>query len=350
MRRLLLATALAAVPAAPALAAFQDDAGVNGAQFLKIGAGARSLGMGEAMVCSASGPEAMYWNPAGLAGARSFEAGYSRTELPDSVHHDYAALALPAPWSGGVFGFAFTRLSQGSIERVNRVGVSDGSFSPQSSAVSFGWAKAFTEEDEMTKDRGYFRDAWNIAGANRRNEDDDREPWTGAFRAGGAVKVVTESVGSRRAATVAVDGGVVYRPSVRPALAMGWALRNAGGRLRYIRDSEPLPLEASLGVAHDWEPDQGHVVTAAEAVAPVHARPYAKIGVEWERTVAKGTYAIMRAGFQGRTAPDLGAISGLTFGAGARVNRFSFDFAFQPLGALGRSFRLGLGWKFGRRY
>ncbi|UPT72447.1 MAG: hypothetical protein M0D55_10665 [Elusimicrobiota bacterium] len=128
MRALLLAALLLSPVGAGA--AFQDDAGVNGAQFLKIGAGARSLGMGEAMVCSAEGPEAMYWNPAGLAGARGLELGYSRSELPDSVHHDYAALALPAGWSGGVFGFAFTRLSQGAIERVDNVGIKNGSFSP----------------------------------------------------------------------------------------------------------------------------------------------------------------------------------------------------------------------------
>ncbi|UPT72446.1 MAG: hypothetical protein M0D55_10660 [Elusimicrobiota bacterium] len=201
----------------------------------------------------------------------------------------------------------------------------------------------------MTRDRGYFRDAWNIGGAGRRNEDDEREPWTGAFRAGGAVKIVSESIGNRSAATASADGGVVYRPSTRPALAMAWAFRNAGGRLKYIRDSEPLPLELSLGLAHDWEPEDGHVVTAAEAVVPLHARPYAKLGVEYERTVAKGTYAIARVGFHGRSVPDLGILSGLTFGAGARVNRFSFDVGFQPLGALGQAFRLSLGWKFGRR-
>lgn len=348
MRRLLLAAALALAPAAPALAAFQDDAGVNGAQFLKIGAGARALGMGEAMVSSAEGPEAMYWNPAGLAAAKSFEVAYSRSELPDSVHHDYAALALPALWTGGVFGFAFTRLSQGAIERVDRVGVQTGSFAPQSSAISFGWGRSFVEDDALTKDRGYFRDSWNIAAANRRFEDDDREPWTGAFRAGGAVKIVSETLGDRTATTAAADGGVVYRPSVRPALAMAWALRNAGGRLKYIRDSEPLPLEVAFGLAHDWEPEAGHVLTAAEAVLPLHARPYAKAGVEFEKTVAKGTYAIFRAGFHGRSVPDLGILSGLTFGAGARINRFSFDLGFQPLGALGQAFRLGLGWKFGR--
>lgn len=347
MRRWLLAAALLRICASPAFAAFQSDAGVNGAQFLKIGAGARALGMGEAMTASAEGPEAMYWNPGGLAAARGFEASYARAELPDSVHHDFAALALPMSWSGGVFGFAFTRLSQGEIEQVDNVGVKRGSFAPHSEAISFGYARSFTEEDALTKDRGYFRDSWNLPGAARRFEDDDREPWTGSFRAGAAIKIVSETLGTRSATTASADGGVIYRPSTRPAMALAWAFRNAGGRLRYIRSSEPLPFEVSLAAAHDWEPERGSVVTALEAVVPLHARPYAKLGAEWARAVSKGASAVGRVGFQGRSAPDLGVLSGFTVGAGCRIGGFSFDLGFQPLGSLGEAFRLGLGWKFG---
>jgi len=292
----------------------------------------------------------MYWNPAGVAAARGLELSYSRAELPDAVHHDYAALAFPVSWSGGAFGFAFTRLTQGAIEQIDNVGVTRGSFAPHSEAVSFGYARSFIEEDALTKDRGYFRDTWNLPGAARRFEDDEeREPWTGSFRAGAAINVVNENLGTRSATSGSVDGGVVYRPSARPALALAWAFRNAGGRLHYIRESEPLPLEISLAAAHDWEPERGHVVTAVEAVLPLHANPYAKLGAEWERAVSKGVFAAGRVGFQGRSAPDLGFISGLTVGAGFRVNTFTFDLAFQPLGDLGEAFRLSLGWKFGRK-
>ena len=348
MRKLVLAAALA-FAAAPAFALFQTDAGVNGAQFLKIGGGARALGMGEALTASAEGPEAMYWNPAGLAAARGIELSYTRAELPASVHHDYAALALPASWSGGVFGFAFTRLSQDSIDQIDNVGVSRGSFAPHSEAVSIGYARSFSEDDNIVKDRGYFRDSWNLPGAARRFDDsDEREPWTGSFRAGAAIKIVSESLGTHSAATATGDGGVVFRPAARPALALAWAFRNAGGRLHFIGQSEPLPFELSFAAAHDWEPERGHVVTTIEAVAPLHSRPYAKLGAEWERSVSKGVVAIGRVGFQGRTAPDLGILSGLTVGAGCRLGAFSFDLAFQPLGDLGEAFRLGLGWKFGK--
>lgn len=348
MKRLTLAAAVLCSCARPAFAGLQTESGVNGAQFLKIGAGARALGMGEAMTASAEGPEAVYWNPGGLAAARSVELSYSRAELPASVHHDYAAAALPLRWSGGVFGFAFTRLSQAQITQIDNAGVRRGSFSPHSDAVSFGYARSFSEEDALTRDRGYFRDSWNLPSAARRFEDDEREPWTGDFRAGAAIKLVNETLGTRSATTVTGDGGVIFRPSSRPALALAWAFRNAGGRLRYIRASDPLPFEVSLAAAHDWEPERGHVVTAAEAVVPLHGLPYGKLGAEWERAVSKGARAAGRIGFSGRTAPDLGVLSGFTVGAGFKLGGFSFDLGFQPLGALGEAFRLSLGWTFGR--
>ncbi len=50
----------AAVPAR----ALQTDV-ATAAEFSQIGAGARSLGMGEAYTAVADGPDAVYWNPGG---------------------------------------------------------------------------------------------------------------------------------------------------------------------------------------------------------------------------------------------------------------------------------------------
>jgi len=41
-------------------------AGTSAAQFLKIGVGARAIGMGESFIAVANDAEALYWNPAGL--------------------------------------------------------------------------------------------------------------------------------------------------------------------------------------------------------------------------------------------------------------------------------------------
>src|SRR4029077_8125627 len=44
----------------------KDQVGTSGAQFLKIGPGARPVGMGEAFTGVPDDIHAIYWNPAGL--------------------------------------------------------------------------------------------------------------------------------------------------------------------------------------------------------------------------------------------------------------------------------------------
>lgn len=344
MRRLLLAAALAAAP--EARAAFRADTAGAAAQFLRLGAGARSLGMGEAMTACAEGPEAVYWNPGALAAARHYEVGYARSELPGSVHHDYAGAVIPAAWTGGVFGVGFTRLSQSAITTVNNIGLETGSIAPHSEAVSLSYARSFVNHDDRTLARGYFRDAWNLPNAVRPFDEED-DPWTGEVAVGAAVKSVTESLGGRRSATATLDLGALFRPVHHPSWALAAAARNLGGSVRFIREKEPLPMEFSLGTAYEWRLEQDRVVAALDAAVPRLGSPYGKAGVEWDRRVSRGVRTQIRAGYQGRTAADLGPVTGLTVGVGARLGGFSADFGFQPLGELGQSFRMGVGWRFG---
>src|SRR6202041_1064947 len=92
--RITLLAALFAI-AAPARA-LQTDVGTAAAEFLQIGAGARSLGMGEAYTAVADGPDAVYWNPAGLSRMTRPEATYAITSLPAGIAHDYFAFGAPS--------------------------------------------------------------------------------------------------------------------------------------------------------------------------------------------------------------------------------------------------------------
>ena len=73
MKAPLLSAVLLAL-AAP-VAALQNRIGASAAEFLRLGAGGRSLGMGEAFTAVAEGPEAAYWNPAGVAHTHRLEMG-----------------------------------------------------------------------------------------------------------------------------------------------------------------------------------------------------------------------------------------------------------------------------------
>lgn len=344
MRRLLLAVLLAAAAAAPARA-WQTLAGTTGAEFLRLGVGARALGMGEAYTAVADGPDAVYWNPAGLALMRRPEALYSRGELPAGTHHDFLSVAVPARWLGGTAAFAVTRLSGDSLALVNASNQTVGSFSPHSEAYAFAYGHDFSDNSLTEQSRDYFRESWNLPRVER-PYDDQKEPWTGDICAGVSIKGISETLGTRSASSFAVDGGGLFRPTDLPALTVAGAIRNVGEKIRFISEPQALPVEGAVGAAYDARADDWRFLPSLEAVVPYAGNAYGKLGVEVSRRVAEGASAALRLGYNSRTAADAGPVSGLGAGVGLQVGGFRFDAAFQPMGVLGSALRVGVGWRF----
>ncbi len=338
-------TLVALLLSAGSARAVQTQVGTTSAEFLRLGAGARSLGMGEAYTAVADGPDAIYWNPAGLALMRSAELTYTRSELPAGEHHDFMAVGVPVSWLAGTVAVAVTRLSGDSQPLVTAANQTVGSFAPHSEAYSFGYGHDFTDNSLTTESRDYFRETWNLPRADR-PYDDEKEPWTGDIAAGIAIKGISETLGTRTASSFAVDAGGLYRPSDLHELILAGAVRNAGEKIRFITDSEPLPVEASLAAAWDQRYEDWRVLPSIEAAMPYAGNGYGKLGVELTHRVAEGSSASLRLGYNSRTAADVGPISGLGVGVGLQIGGFKFDAAFQPMAVLGQTFRIGVGWKF----
>ena len=70
-------------------------AGTSSATFLRIGVGARAVGMGETFVAVANDPSAIYWNPAGLASLQRREIAISHVQWPADVTYEHLTLILP---------------------------------------------------------------------------------------------------------------------------------------------------------------------------------------------------------------------------------------------------------------
>jgi hypothetical protein len=342
VRTALLAALLAA--AAPARA-IQTDVGASAAEFLQIGAGARSLGMGDAYTAVADGPDAVYWNPAGLSRMTHTEATYSRTELPAGLSHDFFAIGMPSEFLQGTVAFALTRLSQGSLALVNASNQSQGSFSPHSEVYALAYGRSFGANDIASTSRDYFRENWNIPRADRPYEN-ETEPWTGEIAAGASMKLISENLGTRSASAFAIDAGGLFRPTDLHELILGGAVRNLGTKLRFISESEPLPAELAGSVAYELRDEDWRVLPAFELDVPYAGNVYAKLGAEATKRISAGVSAAMRLGYTSVSVADLGFLSGLTAGVGLNVGKFSFDAAFQPMTVLGESFRIGVGWKF----
>jgi len=71
MKKIALAVIMVLLISSMSFAAF-SKLGTAGAQFLKIGIGARGAGMAGAFSAVADGASALYWNPAGIVQLNSF--------------------------------------------------------------------------------------------------------------------------------------------------------------------------------------------------------------------------------------------------------------------------------------
>ncbi|OGU13940.1 MAG: hypothetical protein A2X61_16480 [Ignavibacteria bacterium GWB2_35_12] len=69
--------------------------GAAGAQFLKIGIGARANAMGGAYTAVCNDLTSMYWNPAGLADIKTIAANFSYTQWFAGFGLNYGAISLP---------------------------------------------------------------------------------------------------------------------------------------------------------------------------------------------------------------------------------------------------------------
>lgn len=86
-------------------------------EFLNIGAGARGLGMGGAVISNQDDVYAPMWNPAGLLGVeRDWQGAAMHAEYFESIaKYDYIAYAKPLDNKGGVFAISVVRLGVDDI-------------------------------------------------------------------------------------------------------------------------------------------------------------------------------------------------------------------------------------------
>lgn len=341
-----LSLAVAAALAWPGGAwATQLNAGGGTAEFLKVGAGARALGMGEAFGPVAEGAEAIYWNPAGLAQARQSQVSYTRSEFQGFFHHDFLAFSRPIGILHGTLAGSYTRLSQETLPAVTNANIQVGEFNPHSDAFALAYAHAFEMEDQETDDRAIFRGTWSLLGNNRPFRRDN-EPWTGSVMAGLAVKVIRETYYNRSATALAFDGGAIFRPIDHQKVSLSFAFRNAGSKVKFVRESESLPAEIDFGVAYDQRWRESRLVPAFELALPYYGNPSAKFGLEYQKPIAEETRVALRAGYKTLTVGDLNPLSGITFGIGTEYRKLTLEFGFQPMAELGQVYRMtaGLRW------
>lgn len=128
-------------------------------EFLNIGAGARSLGMGNVQVATANDATAGYWNPAGLIHIKKnpslsvMHADY----FAGIGKYDFAAIALPSKSSNRTLAISFLRFAVDDIPNTLYLIEPDGSpnynnissFSSADYAVLLSYSQIAKEKDNL---------------------------------------------------------------------------------------------------------------------------------------------------------------------------------------------------------
>ncbi|MBI5239455.1 MAG: PorV/PorQ family protein [Elusimicrobia bacterium] len=285
------------------------------AAFLKIGLGARAIGMGGAYTAIADDVNALGWNPAGLSVLGKRELGAMHAELAQQTRYDFIGYAQPV--KHGTLAVGAVHLGHGGIEGRDANGARTGSYGASDQAVNLGFASRL--------------DAGLRLGAN--------------------VKYIRSSIANASAQSFALDLGGQYALSGvgGPGLPLvGLAIQNLGPGLKFQDQASQLPLTFAAGL--------GYRLPAGLTLAvDFKQRPHSRdsefsFGTEYAMLAnfaLRAGYATQKAANGTRAAGgSFSALSGFATGLGFKLRSYSLDYSFTPAGELGNVQRFSLGAKF----
>ncbi len=309
--RLILPTLVGiAVTRGPVRAAsFSSGAkGTTSAQFLKLAPGARAIAMGEAYTAVADDPLALYWNPAGLNVLKHSQSlSFMHAIYVESINYGSLAYAYKLPGDLGAIGASYSYLNIGSIDRTDDAGVAQGSYSPQDNAFSVGWGRKLF-----------------------------------SVPVGAAIKYISSKIVSS-ASTYALDlGARVPWKLLNNRLSLAVSARNIGPGLKFHSERDPLPFELRAGSALAYS---DNLLFSADLALPVDNSPYAAFGAEYQKALPSFLLHL-RGGVNSRTFGDIAGLSGISLGFGIDYQSLGIDYALAPLGKLGLTHRISLGYSF----
>ncbi len=264
----------------------QSQAGRTTADFLLIGVGAKSAGMGGAYTAISDGADAAYWNPAGLTAIESGEVllGHFNWYQDVSLEHGTFARKINDKTT---FATSITYLNYGTIKRYGLNGeplANDISVYDWAGAVSFGFEVA----DNLSL--------------------------------GFSAKYVNQKIDDLSGSAFAGDIGFKY---TAPKFVIAGFMGNFGTKMNFNSIEENLPATARLGIS--FYPFSERFVTAIEAEKKVDGNTVVRHGVEYNFN--KQYY--IRSGYNYLMDEiDRGFSSNLSFGAGVVFNSAALDYAF----------------------
>jgi hypothetical protein len=149
------------------------------------------------------------------------------------------------------------------------------------------------------------------------------------YRWGLGLKYVEERLGNVRDGSPAADLGVVKDGWTGLISTVALSVQNLGGDIELASSTARLPLRASLGATGLSRPVGPLDVSATLVVSALeNGFVGAALGTEWTYSPLEGYVFVARAGVR---RPELREQRPVALGATFTADRFSFDYAWEPL-------------------
>ncbi|MBI4428708.1 MAG: PorV/PorQ family protein, partial [Ignavibacteriales bacterium] len=205
-------------------------AGLNSAAFLKVGVGARNVGLGSASTSISEDVGQMFWNPAGIALRNSnMQATVSYNKWIADLNHN-------------AFGLSY------KLEDIGTVGVGVIMFGVSGIAAYRDIAPASLKSqqiDQATSDTYSYADL-SLQASFARNFSDQ-------LSLGATVKYISETLDDMTKSAVAVDLGSIYTIGTVASFVNDWKvsarLSNLGSGIKYYDVESPIPITFSVGTS-----------------------------------------------------------------------------------------------------
>ncbi|MBN1595750.1 PorV/PorQ family protein [candidate division FCPU426 bacterium] len=290
------------------------DIGKVGGSELKIGLGPRAVAMGEAFVAMADDWNATAWNPAGLAQIEGYQAGFMHNIYLEETSMEYLGYAQNL-FEGAGIGANFMFLNFGTLDKVeirNDLPEITGEFTPTVFTFALGYGQ------------------WVFP----------------AMSVGGNIKFISQNIDTESYSAIAVDVAALFKLDHLGAngFKAGLAIQNLGSTL----GDASLPMNAKAGLAYAAPftistQDIWNVLLDINLPFGDVNYTSANVGTEyWFSNIVAA-----RVGYKIKDTGDLGGVTGLTAGLGAKVpmgqtTALHLDYALLSFGDLGMTHQISI--------
>ncbi|MDE3058755.1 MAG: PorV/PorQ family protein [Bacteroidota bacterium] len=319
--------------------ALAQKVGSTSMQFLHVMPVARATALGDAYSVWASGAEAVFWNPGGVALVRSQELSSTYIDWLFDTQQGALSYAVSLGNIGAAgaqiqyvdFGeFEETSVAPPYIKDPSAPGLTGRTFHPFSYLFGVTYARSLTDRFSTGLSVKYAYESL----------------FNGEMVRAMVSQGVYENV-KTWGSGVLFDFGVRYNTGYK-TIQLGASVQNFGANIQYAKESSPAPLLFRFGTAADIVGTDGLLVSsdgenrvsvAFDLFQPNDYDQQQHLGIEYEFA---GTFAL-RAGYKFNYDSE-----GLTLGAGFKQTlssvKLSLDYSYGSMGVyLGNAQRISLG-------